>query len=172
MKIVLSSDLDEYEIERLSTEGDFDIAGVGTRVATSEDAPSLGGVYKLVQIGDRPVAKFSQQKVTYPGAHQVYRHEKDGRFSHDHLGFVKEPAYEFVNAIPLLVPAMKGGVPVHRETIHDMRARAKEGLAKLPANVATVGPRVDTYETHYDVRISDQLSKSLEKLRNELADQT
>ena len=35
VQIVVSSDLDEYEIERLIAEGDFDVAGVGTRLATS-----------------------------------------------------------------------------------------------------------------------------------------
>ncbi|HEY1098540.1 MAG TPA: nicotinate phosphoribosyltransferase, partial [Myxococcota bacterium] len=65
VKIVLSSDLDEYEIARLIKDGDFDSAGVGTRLATSDDAPSLGGVYKLTRIDGRPVAKLAEGKVTY-----------------------------------------------------------------------------------------------------------
>jgi nicotinate phosphoribosyltransferase len=170
VKILLSSDLDEYEIERLIVEGDFDAAGVGTRVATSDDAPSLGGVYKLVQIGDRPVAKFSDSKVTFPGAHQVYRHTRDGRFSHDHIGLVKEPSFEFVNAEPLLIPAMKHGVPQHKENIHDMRARARDGIRMLPPNIVAVGPRLDTHEALYDVRPSEQLERQLQKLREEMED--
>lgn len=171
VKIVLTSDLDEYEIARLDQEGDFDSAGVGTRVATSDDAPSLGGVYKLVQVGDRPVAKFSASKVTWPGAHQVYRHEKEGRFAFDHLGLVKEPSYEFVDSTPLLVPAMKEGRVVHDEDIHAMRARCRAQLAKLPPGVAAIAPRTTSYEKIYEVRPSDQLAALLETLRRERQDE-
>jgi nicotinate phosphoribosyltransferase len=166
VKIVLSSDLDEYEIARLLREGTFDIAGVGTRVATSDDAPSLGGVYKLTQIGDRPVVKLSESKVSYPGAHQVYRHEKNGLFAFDHLGMVKEPSYEFVDATPLLVDAMKGGRPLHHESLQTARDRCRAQLAKVPAEVKRV-ERTDKHEKIYEVRPSDQLNKLLDRLKTE-----
>lgn len=166
VKIVLSSDLDEYEIARLTREGTFDVAGVGTRVATSDDAPSLGGVYKLTQIGDRPVVKLSESKVSYPGAHQVYRHEKDGMFAFDHLGMVKEPSYEFVDATPLLVDAMKDGRPLHREPLQAARDRCRAQLAKVPAEVKKV-ERTDKHEKIYEVRPSEQLMKLLDKLKTE-----
>jgi nicotinate phosphoribosyltransferase len=164
VKIVLSSDLDEYEILRLLREGDFDMAGVGTRVATSDDAPSLGGVYKLVQIGERPVAKLSESKVTYPGAHQVYRHERDGQLLFDHLGLVKEPSYEFVSATPLLVPAMRAGRSIHREDIHEMRRRCREQLEKLPAPLKAI-ERTGRHESLYEVRPSEQLQQLLARVR-------
>lgn len=173
VKIVVSSDLDEYEIERLIAEGDFDVAGVGTRLATSDDAPSLGGVYKLTQIDGRPVAKFAEGKVTYPGAHQVYRHEKDGRFAFDSLGFTKEPSFEFVGSTPLLVEAMKAGRPTPRfavggdETLATMRARCKDGIAQLPDVVKVIGPRTDTHEKHYEVRPSNALVKMLADVKAE-----
>lgn len=166
VKIVLSSDLDEYEIARLLREGDFDIAGVGTRVATSDDAPSLGGVYKLVQIGDRPVAKFSESKVTYPGAHQVYRYMKDGMFAFDRLGMVKEPSYDFVAATPLLVPVMEHGRCGHHENIHVMRGRCREQLAQLPAALRKV-ERTDKHEHLYEVHPSEQLERLLVRVRGE-----
>lgn len=165
-KIVLSSDLDEYEIVRLIQEGDFDIAGVGTRVATSDDAPSLGGVYKLTQIGDRPVVKLSESKVSYPGAHQVYRHEKNGCFAFDHLGMVKEPSYEFVDATPLLVDAMVDGRVVHHEELQLARDRCRAQLAKLPAALKAI-ERSDQHEKIYEVRPSEQLNKLLATLKSE-----
>lgn len=173
VKIVVSSDLDEYEIERLVAEGDFDVAGVGTRLATSDDAPSLGGVYKLTQIDGRPVAKLAEGKVTYPGAHQVYRHEKSGRFDHDTLGMTKESSYEFVGATPLLVEAMKAGRPTAPfavggpETLAAMRARCREQVAKLPDAVRVIGPRTDKYESVYPVRPSAALDKLLADVRAE-----
>ena len=47
-KIFASSDLDEYVIRDLKTQGaKIDVWGVGTRMITSADWPALGGVYKL-----------------------------------------------------------------------------------------------------------------------------
>lgn len=168
VKIVLSSDLDEYELTRLAEEGSFDSAGVGTRLATCDDAPSLGGVYKLVRIGDRAVAKFSADKVTYPGAHQVYRCEKDGVFSHDILGLLEEKSFPFVGTIPLLQKVMEGGSICARETIHDMRARCREQLSKLPPVCKEIAPRNDKHESFYKVTTSDQLQALLAQTKEEL----
>ncbi len=50
-KIVASDNLDEYEIEHLRSTGALiDTWGVGTKLITSYDCPSLGGVYKLCAI--------------------------------------------------------------------------------------------------------------------------
>lgn len=164
VKIVISSDLDEYEIETLKREGDFDIAGVGTRVATSDDAPALGGVYKLVQIGDRPVAKLSAEKVTYPGAHQVYRHEKGGRLAFDTLGLVDEASYEVLEAAPLLVPAMRAGKPVFEDDLATARARCRSQLEKLPDSLRVI-ERSNQHEHFYEVRPSEQLLKLLAAIK-------
>lgn len=46
--IILSNDLDEYSIKSILEEGgSFSGLGVGTKLATAYDQPSLGGVYKL-----------------------------------------------------------------------------------------------------------------------------
>ncbi len=171
VRIVISSDLDEYEITRLIEHGDFDVAGVGTRLATSEDAPSLGGVYKLTRIDGRPVAKLAEGKVTYPGAHQVYRCEHEGRFTFDWLGLDKEPGYDFVGTTPLLVEAMHRGHVVDRfahggsETVAAMRARCREGLARLPADTSVIADRDDVRGGHYEVRASPALLALLEQVK-------
>jgi nicotinate phosphoribosyltransferase len=79
--IVASSDLDEYELERLLGQGaTIDIWGVGTRLATAYDEPALTGVYKLSALQDARGQwtyrlKLSEQraKVSDPGILQVRR---------------------------------------------------------------------------------------------------
>ncbi|HBH18324.1 MAG TPA: nicotinate phosphoribosyltransferase, partial [Cyanobacteria bacterium UBA9579] len=49
--IVASGDLNEYKIKDLiEREAPIDVFGVGTELVISADAPSLGGLYKLVEI--------------------------------------------------------------------------------------------------------------------------
>jgi len=167
VKIVASSDLDEYALLDLVKQGAVDAAGVGTRLATSDDAPSLGGVYKLVQIGDRPVAKLSQSKVTYPGPHQVYRRMRDDKLDYDHLGLVSEGAYDFIDCQALLVPVMQKGVRTHHENIHQMRERCQNGLNALPASLSEIAPRSDEYASFYNVKPTEQLNALLERCRQD-----
>lgn len=73
-KIVVSDDLNEYKIEKLiKAKEPIDIFGVGTELVTSKDAPALSGVYKLVDVDGRPVAKNSSGKVSLPGKHKIGR---------------------------------------------------------------------------------------------------
>lgn len=84
-KITASSDLDEYLIQSLKTQGaEVDSWGVGTNLITSKDSPSFGGVYKLAAIEQDgkfiPKMKISENafKVTNPGNKVLYRvYEKD-----------------------------------------------------------------------------------------------
>ena len=50
-RIMASGDLDEWRIAELVAAGaPIDAFGVGTELATSGDAPSMGAIYKLVEI--------------------------------------------------------------------------------------------------------------------------
>jgi len=78
--ITASSDLDEYLIDSLFTQGaKIDNWGVGTRLITAEDNPSFGGVYKLTAIkrGDEYESKIKVSdnpiKITNPGNKKIYR---------------------------------------------------------------------------------------------------
>lgn len=78
--IFVSGDIDENVLQQLNIQGaKTDVYGVGTKLITSEDMPSLGGVYKLSQIESggkiRPVMKFSDsaEKITNPGFKTLYR---------------------------------------------------------------------------------------------------
>ncbi len=79
-KIFASSDIDEYVLESLKQQqAAIDIYGVGTKLITSNNTPSLGGVYKLSNLNvdgtDVPKMKISDNpiKVTNPGIKTVYR---------------------------------------------------------------------------------------------------
>ena len=63
-KIFATNSLDEYLITDLERQGAcIDSYGVGDAIATSKAAPCFGNVYKLVQIGDQPVLKRSEDKI-------------------------------------------------------------------------------------------------------------
>lgn len=164
VKIMLSSDLDEYELQKLNESGDFDGAGVGTRLATSDDSPSLGGVYKLVQINSTPVAKFSESKVTYPGGKQVYREMKDGLYVRDFLGYHFERSYDYLNKTPLLASIMQDGKITYKDSIHRIRQRVRDGLNSLPEELKIID-KTDDHVNSYQVVPSERLLDLLEKCR-------
>lgn len=80
-KICVSGDLDERLINSLLQQGaKIDSWGIGTKLITSEDLPSLGGVYKLSSVFDKegnvtPKIKLSDNhaKITNPGFKDLYR---------------------------------------------------------------------------------------------------
>ena len=80
--IAASSDLDEYLIDSLKTQGaKIDSWGVGTNLITSSGHPAFGGVYKMAAIRDKDAAEFTPkiklsentEKVTNPGNKTIYR---------------------------------------------------------------------------------------------------
>ena len=84
VKISVSNDLDEYTIQSLFAQGaPIDSFGVGTKLATCDPQPSLGGVYKLSATRNspedpwRPTMKLSEQffKRTIPGIQHILRYE-------------------------------------------------------------------------------------------------
>lgn len=131
-RIMVSGDLNEYKIQQLAAGGaPIDAFGVGTELATSADAPSLGAVYKLVEYErggqKRYTAKFSEDKITMPGAKQIFRYQ-----DHDVIGRASEqPGGSGVET--LLRPVLRGGTLL--EPLPDARAareRAAESVRKLP----------------------------------------
>lgn len=136
-QIVASGDLNEHRIDALRRAGaPIDMYGVGTDLVTSLDSPSLGGVYKLVEMEREgrmaPICKLSTGKATYPGVHQVHRfRDAGGQLQRDVLALADEPLAG--GAEGLLVPQMRAGQRVGpREDLTAIRARAKAELASLP----------------------------------------
>ncbi len=136
--ILASGDLDEYAIEELIASGaEVDGFGVGTRLVTSEDAPYLGGVYKLVAMEEdgrwEPRLKLSADKVSYPGRKQVYRYRdgSSGEMARDIIAGADEECPP--GAEPLLEPVMRDGtVAAQMPSLEEVRRRAAAELARLP----------------------------------------
>jgi nicotinate phosphoribosyltransferase len=128
-RIMASGDLNEYKISELvRAEAPIDAFGVGTELVTSADSPTLGAVYKLVELEvngrKRYTAKFSEDKVTLPGAKQIFRYpERD----------VIACASEYAPAEALLRPVILGGKLVEPlPEARAARAHAAESVTRLP----------------------------------------
>jgi len=131
VQILLSGELDEDKIERLLANGaSADAFGVGTEMGTSGDAPSLGGVYKLVEDNQGPKVKLSTGKATLPGQKQVWRIAA-AEGPRDVLALVEEPPPP--GGEPLLVKVMEEGRTTTGVRLADSRARALSRLHALPA---------------------------------------
>jgi nicotinate phosphoribosyltransferase len=157
-KILLSGDLDEYKIDNfLAQEVPVDGFGVGTALVVSEDAPSLSGIYKLVETendGKKNYhAKFSSEKATYPGTKQVYRfRESNGMFARDLIACFSERVQ---GGESLLQPVLRDGkAAVRLEPLQTIRERACSQLDALPAAVRRLSD-----PTKFDVRFSDELKR-------------
>ncbi len=150
-KILASGDLNEHSIAALVAAGaPIDTFGVGTEMVCSVDAPSLGGVYKLValEVGgeQRPIAKFSEGKGTYPGAHQVHRvTSPEGRLLRDVLALAEEDAPRpggGERAEPLLHPVLVAGARVcPPSSLAEVRSRVDAGMASLGPELRDLEPR-------------------------------
>jgi len=149
VRIVVSGDLDEHRVDALVRAGaPIDAFGVGTRMGTSEDAPSLGVVYKLVADPSGPRMKRSEGKATIPGCKQVHRFD-----DHDLLALDGEAP---VGGRPLLSPVVEGGRRLRApEPLTAVRARAGAAIAALPEALRTLDPGPSPWE----VRVSPGLAE-------------
>jgi len=135
-KIFASGDLDELMISEILARGaPVDMFGVGTALATSRDAPALGGVYKLVEtkFNQQPHyrAKFSEEKFTYPGPKQVFRFcDPQGAYDRDLIGRADEHKED---AETLLTCVMRNGRRMLASPpLEQIRDRAQHALGRLP----------------------------------------
>jgi nicotinate phosphoribosyltransferase len=157
MKIYASSSFDEFKITEIIKSGaPIDAFGVGTKVGVSADAPYLDIVYKLVQLGKRPIRKLSSEKVTLAGRKQIFRHDDPhGVFQEDVLACREEKR---AAGAPLLEPVMLSGQRHKPEaTLGDIRKRFAKQFGCLDQRYKTI----DTHIT-YPVRLSTRL-KALQK---------
>ncbi len=159
VRLVASSSLDEYRIAALLEAGaPIDAFGVGTRMATSQDAPALDAVYKLAAYDGTPRMKLAEGKDTLPGRKQVWRRTgPDGRFAGDVIGAAEEAC----DGTPLLVEVMRDGRRLGAEPLDAIRARAQAQLDALPEALHALDPP----EAAYPVVVSERLAAERERVR-------
>jgi nicotinate phosphoribosyltransferase len=131
-KIVLSGDLDEYAIAALAA-APVDAYGVGTSVVTGSGAPTADMVYKMVEVGGRPVAKRSEHKGTTGGRKTaVRRHKPTGTATEELIVSRGQPEPQPGDR-PLQIPLIRGGVPVAGlPTLEQSRQHLRAVLVTVP----------------------------------------
>ena len=193
--IVLSNDLDEHTIKSILGEGAPATSfGVGTKLATAFDQPTLGGVYKLSapRMGPgEPWAKRlkiseSVSPLTLPGVLDVRRYyHDDGTIAGDMVFDTLDGADErqvIVDPLDdlrqknlsgkryatLLAPLARGGKAVlspGERSAMAARARAAEGLATLDeSQLRMLNPH--TYPVGLDYGLNEQRRALVASLRD------
>lgn len=114
-RIYASNDLDETTILNLKAQGArIDVWGIGTKLITAFDQPSLGAVYKLICMEDErgnmvDTIKISEnpEKVSTPGLKRIYRiiNRASGKSEGDYIALEHER--------PEREPRLKMFHPVH-----------------------------------------------------------
>ncbi len=165
--ISASSDLDEYLIDSLKTQGAAITSwGVGTNLITSEDCPAFGGVYKLAAILDKSSNKFipkiklseNSVKITNPGNKTIYRiyDKENGKIKADLITLVGEH-FDSRNSLLIFDP-----IDTWKKTLLKPDSYT---LRELMVPVFINGECV--YESPSVMEIRDYCSKELETLWGE-----
>jgi len=163
--IVASGDLDEYAIARLVEGGaQVDGFGVGTKLVTGDDAPYIGGIYKLVAVEKdghwEPRLKLSAEKPSYPGMKAVFRFSdpETGEYTHDLIAGAEESRPE--GAQSLIETVMEdGALAAQLPSLEDIQRRAALLLKRLPHAHRRLGD-----PEPYPVEVSRALRESFELL--------
>lgn len=160
VRILGSGDLDEYAIADLLEQGaEIDAFGVGTSLgagagslAHGVEGGALGGVYKEAWYVDEdgtehPKVKIAQEKTTWPGRKEVYRHPA---WEEDVVQLVMEPTPK--GYLRLLRPVMRDGkvVPGSLPPLGEIWELAQANLRSLPEQY-----RALSGGEPYPVRVSD-----------------
>lgn len=156
-KIFVSGDMHELKIrDLLVARAPIDAFGVGTRLVSSTDSPTLGGVYKLVEIEKDdawiPKRKRSAGKLSFAGSKQVLRFSNDGTMTGDRLVSAREGDCE-ADAEPLLRLVYQGGKPIRGDTLCAARARCLAELEALPEELRSLESSVE-YPVEIDSRLA------------------
>jgi nicotinate phosphoribosyltransferase len=163
VRILVSGGIEEDGLARLVGEGvPIDGFGVGTSLATSEDAPALDCAYKLQEYAGLPRRKHSEGKATWPGRKQVFRRfAGDGRMVGDTVTVEDDGA----SGEPLIGEVLRAGSRVGSlPALDDIRRTAAAELARLPAHLRGLETR-----PAYPVSIGRALRQLAEQVSRRIA---
>jgi len=192
-KIFATNDLDEHSIYDLRAQGAcIDVWGVGTRLITSENNPALGGVYKLAAEVIRgemvPRIKISEneEKITLPGAKQVYRiYDEEAKAVADYIALEEEMiddsmpltifdprapwkrmTLEKYRARPMLVPIFRNGECCYESPdLSEIQVYAKQELDTFWEEYRRLNlPHI--YKVDYSEKLFQLRNRLLEEARN------
>jgi nicotinate phosphoribosyltransferase len=135
-KIIVTSDLDEYAIAGLSS-APVDGYGVGTSLVTGSGHPTCGFVYKLVAREGADgamvdVAKKSTDKISVGGRKYALRRRTASGVAEAEIVGIGTPPADDGDDRALLVPLVRDGEVVGRESLDAARERHHASLAELP----------------------------------------
>lgn len=173
-KIIASGDLDEYLIEKLKqANAPIDIWGVGTRLTTAYDQPSLDTAYKLAAIMDKQghwhykvKRSDTAQKSTHPGIQQVRRFYHQERLVADviydrQLGFIDPPPKRSDSHQDVLVEIIKDGQLVYESMpLSHTQALCKKNVKEFVK---------DTNDQPYPVSLDSQLQNIKDSLLSQIS---
>ncbi|KAG7488288.1 hypothetical protein MATL_G00033080 [Megalops atlanticus] len=182
--IVGTNNISEHCIAELNKkENEIDVVGVGTHLVTCTLQPSLGCVYKLVEVRGSPKMKLSEDpdKSTMPGRKAVYRLlDSEGHPFLDLLCLCDEPApregmevrchplgRDRVTLTPSRVAALRQDVFSRGQITHPLRSAA-EIRASVQSSLKTLHPRHKRLQDPdtYTVAVSEKLHAVLTEIRH------
>lgn len=161
VKILASSDLDEWIIESLREQGArIDIWCVGTKLITSFQTPALGAVYKLMaadcsegRLAPKIKISHNPMKVTNPGVKKIFRFfnthggmigdllaQYDEPMPHGRKVTAHHPMYDYMKKVykpryhveELMIPVFLNGKQVYETpSLDECRNRAVAQTAQL-----------------------------------------
>ncbi|XP_040040311.2 nicotinate phosphoribosyltransferase isoform X1 [Gasterosteus aculeatus] len=183
--IVGTNNITEQSMVELNKkENEIDVVGVGTHLVTCTRQPSLGCVYKLVEVRGRPRMKISEdpEKSTVPGRKAVYRLlDAEGHPFLDLVCLAVESPPEAgvslscyplmcddsrLSVIPAQVTCLRQEVFTKGRVTHPLSSAA-ETRVKVQTSLQTLHPRHKRLQEpdSYGVALSEELHHLLTEIR-------
>uniref|UniRef100_A0A6Q2ZEU0 Nicotinate phosphoribosyltransferase n=1 Tax=Esox lucius TaxID=8010 RepID=A0A6Q2ZEU0_ESOLU len=187
LTIVGTNNISEHGMAELNLkENEIDVVGVGTHLVTCTRQPSLGCVYKLVEVRGSPRMKFSEdpEKSTVPGRKAIYRMlDTEGHPFLDLLCLREEPAPTAGEAVkchpvvgdqtcqsitPSQVTCLRLDVYIKGQISQPMCSTA-ETREKVQHSIQNLHPRYKRLEEPdtYTVAVSEKLHNLIAEIRKD-----
>ena len=190
VEIIASNDIDEHILESLKLQGSkISFWGIGTKLVTAYDNPSLGAVYKLSAIKDSygkwvNKIKLSEQKIKInnPGVHQVRRFKNNSKFIGDMIYDInnKELSNSMIDPNDstksknfkddieyedLLIPVFRKGKCIYdRPTLDEIKEKLKRDISHLDESHKRLkNPHI--YPVGLEKKLFDKKKSMIIKLR-------